>query len=303
MKVLFLFIDGLGLGDDAPVNPLFTNRFSGIEQLIGGKPLTKSTSEFTTDQSIFKGIDACLGIEGLPQSGTGQATLFSGINASALIGKHFGPFPHTGIKPLLIENSLFHRVQELEKSPFFINAFPQVFFDRANVRNRWSCCTLMTKSAGIPLNSVQEVLDGKALTAEIVQDYWKKFLDISVPAITTEIAAKRAYESLLEHDLVLMEYYLTDKAGHAQNMDDAKRAIERVDDFISAFVHEMNSGDQDVLLLITSDHGNIEDLSVKTHTINEVPMIVYSSAGSVSRFEQVTDLTGITPAIIDVLKS
>lgn len=161
----------------------------------------------------------------------------------------------------------------------------------------------MTKSAGIPLNSVQEVLDGKALTAEIVQYYWKKFLDISVPAITTEIAAKRAYDALIEHDLVLMEYYLTDKAGHAQNMDDAKRAIERVDDFISAFVHEMSSGDQDVLLLITSDHGNIEDLSVKTHTFNEVPMIVYSSAGSVSRFEQVTDLTGITPAIIDVLKS
>jgi 2,3-bisphosphoglycerate-independent phosphoglycerate mutase len=303
MKVLFLFIDGLGLGDDVPTNPFFANRFSGFEQLIGGKPLTKSASEHKTERSIFKGIDACLGIEGLPQSGTGQATLFSGINASAIIGKHFGPFPHTGIKPLLLENSLFHRVQSLGKSPFFINAFPQVFFDRANVRNRWSSCTLMTKSAGIPLNSVQEVLDEKALTAEIIQDYWKKFLDIPVPAITTEIAAKRAYESLIEHDLVLMEYYLTDKAGHAQNMEDAQRAIERVDAFISAFVDEMNRGKQDVLLLITSDHGNIEDLDVKTHTFNEVPLIVYSSAGGASRFEEVIDLTGITPAIIDVLKS
>ena len=53
-------------------------------------------------------------------------------------------------------------------------------------------------------------------------------------------------------------------------------------------------------VILTSDHGNIEDLSLRNHTLNPVPTIVWGrqrehvAAG-------IRSLTDITPAIVDVL--
>lgn len=322
MKTLFLFIDGLGLGDNVPENPLFVNNYPGLERLTGGQKLTKVAEEFVGSEdgsektfetrptkdgfALFRKVDACLGVDGLPQSGTGQATLFSGVNASEIIGKHFGPFPHSGNKHLLNKESLFNRLKALDKKPYFMNAFPEVFFERASKRNRWSCCTLMTKNAGIKLNSVEEVRDGKAVTAEILQDYWQKLLSIDVPEITTDNAAARVLNAFKKYDFIMMEYYLTDKAGHAQSSEEAHFALDRVDRFVASFLDQMYESKEEILLLITSDHGNVEDLNVKTHTFNDVPFIVRSnftlSSEQVYKLDKVRDLTGVTPAILELYK-
>lgn len=330
MSVLFLFIDGIGLADASESNPFSQHHFPGFTRLTGGRKLVKdavvestplaanklilqaargNTAESisvgesgpennidnTSTPILFKSIDARLGIDGLPQSGTGQATLFSGENASALIGKHFGPYPHSGTKTLLQERSLFHQATSRGLKPHFINAFPEVFFQRAEKRNRWSCATLMTRSAGLRINSLPEIQQGSAITAEILQDYWQSLLNIDIPSITYAEAARRVVSSLNRYDVVLMEYYLTDKAGHSQNMNDAVRSIERIDGFIAALQDELQV-DNKHTLVVTSDHGNVEDLSVKTHTYNAVPLIAAGPAAA--KFDSVTDLTGVTPAIL-----
>lgn len=292
MGVLFLFIDGIGLGPSSAHNPFSVRDFEGFQQLTGGERLTNDAPPISTSELVFRSVDATLGVEGLPQSGTGQATLFSGENASAMIGKHFGPYPHTRIKVLLQERSLFHQVQQMGKWPYFMNAFPEIFFERASLRNRWSCATLMTRSAGLKINSVEEVFAGKALTAEILQDYWKKMLNLEVPAISYDEASIRVLNALDEYDVVLMEYYLTDKAGHSQKLDDAVLAIERIDKFINSFLSKNNTH----TLVICSDHGNIEDLSIKTHTVNNVPLIV--SGPAARNFINIDDLKGVTPSIL-----
>lgn len=293
MSVLFIFIDGIGVGSPTNENPFHIHQFPGFEELLDGKKLVSDTPAFNRNTALYRPIDACLGIEGLPQSGTGQATLFSGINASKIIGKHFGPFPHSGNKHLLAEESLFQKTMLLGKKPFFINAFPKIFFERSEKRNRWSCSTLMTRSAGIPLNSTEEVAKGKALTAEILQDYWKSMLQINIPSITFEEASDRAIASLENYDLVLMEYYLTDKAGHSQDPTEAMQSISRIDSFLKALLSKLPGKHT---LVICSDHGNVEDLSVKTHTINPVPLIVRGPGALF--FDEVSDLTGVTPAIL-----
>ncbi|MCH8495551.1 MAG: hypothetical protein LAT57_07965 [Balneolales bacterium] len=292
MGVLFLFIDGIGIGPSSAYNPFSVRDFEGFQQLTGGERLTIDAPPISTSDLVFRSVDATLGVDGLPQSGTGQATLFSGENASAMIGKHFGPYPHTGIKVLLQERSLFHQVQQMGKRPYFMNAFPEIFFERASLRNRWSCATLMTRSAGLKINSVEEVFAGKALTAEILQDYWKKMLNLEVPAISYDEASKRVLNALDEYDVVLMEYYLTDKAGHAQKLDDAVLAIERIDKFIYSFLSNNNTH----TMVVCSDHGNIEDLSIKTHTVNNVPLIV--SGPAARNFINIEDLKGVTPSIL-----
>lgn len=296
MAVIFIFIDGVGLGKQSEENPFYTKKYESFEILSGGH-FFKAADPILNKDHIFKSIDACLGVEGLPQSGTGQTTLFTGENASKQIGKHFGPYPHSGIKPLLKEKSIFHAVKEAGKKPYFMNAYPPIFFEHANRRNRWSCTTLMTKSADIQLNSTDDLLAEKALTAEIVQNAWREKLEINIPKITATDAAKRLLNVVPDYDLVLYEYYLTDKAGHNQSFEDAERVIKPLDEFLLHIIKHKRSGD---VLVITSDHGNLEDLSVKTHTRRDVPLFVLGEG--IEHFDEVKSLVGVKDGILKVIK-
>ncbi|MDR9414689.1 MAG: hypothetical protein RI564_00295 [Gracilimonas sp.] len=295
MAVIFIFIDGVGLGKDVPENPFTENRYESFEILTDGSFNNQAKPVFQKD-ILFKPIDANLGVEGLPQSGTGQTALFTGRNASKEIGKHFGPFPHSGIKPFLKKKSIFHAVQNAGKKPYFMNAYPPIFFQHAKKRNRWSCTTLMTKSAGMKLNSTEDVLNEKALTAEIIQNAWREKLGIDIPKITPTDAAKRLLNVVPEYDLVLYEYYLTDKAGHKQKHEDAVLVLEPLDEFLLHIIKNKRSSDT---LVITSDHGNLEDLSTKTHTRNNVPLFVLGE--SVHPFKQVESLTDVKDGIISFI--
>lgn len=295
MAVIFIFIDGVGIGQPSGQNPFYLDEYPAFQELSGGN-IFQGGHVIEKEEHVFKPIDANLGVEGLPQSGTGQTSLFTGINASKAIGKHFGPFPHSGIKPFLKKESIFHKALELGKKPYFMNAYPPIFFKHAQKRNRWSCTTLMTKSAGLPLNTTADILEEKALTAEIVQNAWREKLNIEVPKITPSDAAKRLLNIVPEYDLVLYEYYLTDKAGHTQKKEDAIRVLTPLDEFLSVIIDQKRPED---VLVITSDHGNLEDLSTKTHTRNKVPLFVIGKKASV--FNTITGLTDLKDRIMQVL--
>ena len=53
-------------------------------------------------------------------------------------------------------------------------------------------------------------------------------------------------------------------------------------------------------VILTSDHGNIEDLSTRNHTLNKVPTIVWG-ADKVRIAERIKSLADITPAIVETL--
>ena len=95
-----------------------------------------------------------------------------------------------------------------------------------------------------------------------------------------------------------MEYYLTDKAGHEQNLNGATTSLERIDGFIQSYLRLMKSNDT---IIITSDHGNLEDLSVRTHTRNPVPFIVYGQ--DAGKFQDVSSLIDVTPELVRYFSS
>ncbi len=292
MAVMFIFIDGVGIGNASEENPFFVDNYESFEGLSGGNFTLKGES-ILSKSHIYKPIDANLGVEGLPQSGTGQTTLFTGENASEIIGKHFGPYPHTGIKHLLREHSIFHAVKEKGKKPYFMNAYPPIFFEHSEKRNRWSCSTLMVKSAGVKLNSTEEVLKGEAITAEIVQNAWRERLGIDIPKIDAKEAAQRLLDITGSYDLVFYEYYLTDKAGHNKSLEDSRNVLGTLDEFLLHIISNKKSSDT---LVITSDHGNLEDLSVRTHTRNTVPLFVLGEG--IDHFNEVESLIGVKEAIL-----
>lgn len=297
MAVLFVFIDGIGIGENLPENPLASSGLKSFSHFSGSNGIHIDCGKRVENHLLFKKIDANLDVEGLPQSGTGQTSLFTGINASKLIGRHFGPYPHSKIKPLLRKKSLFHKVLELNKKPHFLNAYPDIFFKKSEKRNRWSCTTLMTRSAGIKLNTLDDVIERKAVTAEIIQSAWRSMLHLNVPEIEPEEASERALHALEENDLVLYEYYLTDKAGHGQNRKEAEKILNTLDRFLLEIIRRLNSNQT---LVICSDHGNLEDLSVKTHTRNKVPLFV---AGNTEPFKNEESILDVTPGIIKVLRN
>lgn len=297
MSVIFIFIDGIGFGEDHKKNPFTSKRLSFFNSVSNGSGLTNKFKEIRTPDLTHLKIDANLGVEGLPQSGTGQTSLFTGINASKIIGRHFGPYPHSKIRPLLESESIFHRVISKGYKPHFMNAYPDIFFEKSEEKNRWSCTTLMAKSAGLRLNRVNDVIKGRALTAGITQKAWREMLGLDVPEITPEIAAERILNTSVEYDFVLYEYYLTDKAGHKKSEMFAMEVLEKIDRLL---LHINEHKKEEQILLVSSDHGNLENLDIKTHTRNPVPLIIsgahrdYNTAA-----ESITDVSSAVLKILD----
>lgn len=296
MAVIFLFIDGVGLGKEKPSNPFVKSPYKGFSMMSSGAAFTRNAPEVNKKNHLFKAVDATLDVEGLPQSGTGQTSLFTGRNAAKEIGKHFGPYPHSGIKYLLREQSLFNKIQRIGKCARFVNAYPEAFFEKAQERNRWSCTTVMTKSAGLPLHRSADVKAGKALTAGLTQQAWREMLKIDVPVITPEQAADRLLIVAEDTDLILSEYYLTDKAGHAKDHNQAAAVLSVYDRFLQRLIEQKQ---KETTLVLCSDHGNIEDLSTKTHTRNDVPLFVYGPGAEA--FQHAESILDVTPGIIRVL--
>lgn len=296
MSVIFLFIDGLGLGASGYENPFWRGNYTAFNHLCGGQPFIKKSSQFIKEEHCFKAIDATLGIEGFPQSGTGQTSLFCGVNAAKHLGRHFGPFPHSMIRPFLENKSIVKELSEKGKKSDFINAYPPVFFEKSALKNRWSCTTYMMRSIGFELHSTEDVLAGKAVTADINQKAWKNVLNIDVPEIDEKSAAKRVVNSSQKNDLVLFEYYLTDKAGHTKDIAKAHEAIERLDWFISEIISAKAESDT---LIISSDHGNVENMGIKTHTQNPVPLWILGPHAKTAR--EAASIMDVKQVILDII--
>jgi hypothetical protein len=239
-------------------------------------------------------------MDGLPQSGTGQASLFTGINAAQIHGRHFGPYPPTTVRPLVAESSVFGQLSARGIAPeqlAFANAYPDRFFRFVEARGRWTTTTLAAHSAGVRLRTADDLLNGLAIPADLTGTGWNRLIDSKHKPFDEYEAARRVHHLVASHRLTLVEYYLTDKAGHSQDADRAIHVLASLDRFLGSLLDRLDPANQ--LLVLTSDHGNLEDLSAKGHTRNPVPLVALGpGAGS---FAGATSLLDITPAIVNAL--
>lgn len=296
--ILFLFLDGVGLGPPhPPANPFAQLHLPAFAAVAGGQAWTSDARPLARDLHVVRAIDATLGVDGLPQSGTGQAALFTGVNCAALAGRHFGPYPHSATRAAIASDNVFVQLRAcLPASPepaAFLNAYPPRFFTYAQQRDRWTVTTRCCLEAGLRIRDVDAVRAGDALTAEITGRAWRDQLGLDVPLLTEEQAGRQFVRVAERHRFTLFEYFLTDKAGHSQSFERAREALLSLDRFLSAVVEALDP--ERHLLVITSDHGNLEDLSTRSHTRHPVPLIALGRGAS--HFAGITDLTGVVPAI------
>jgi 2,3-bisphosphoglycerate-independent phosphoglycerate mutase len=288
-SVLLFFIDGLGIGSRGPHNPL---------DKLDAAPLAVFQGEDAG--SLLDGIviptDSCLGVEGRPQSASGQTTILTGVNAPAAVGYHKQGFPNKALLEIIYNHSIFKQLSQAGVEPItFANAYTSRFF---NERPRWvSATTAAVEAAGMKFRTMEDVRNNSA----IFMDYTNRILierGEDVSERTEREAAEVLAKLAADHRFTLYEYFITDKVGHAQDMELAKKVLKSLALFIRELLNLLDL--ERTTVILTSDHGNIEDLSSRNHTLHAVPTIVWGAQRE-RIAARIKTLADITPSIVALL--
>jgi hypothetical protein len=288
MRALLIFIDGLGLGEDDPdKNPVSRARLWRL-RLFRDRPALDSSG-------VLIPTDACLGLAGLPQSGTGQTALLAGLNAPAAVGRHITGYCTTSLARLLDGRSLFSRVRTAGGEATFANAYTPAFLEKPP--RFLSVSTVATLRAGLRLRTVEDLARGDA----IYHDYTNRLLPergYPLPSVSPGEAGRRLARLAQHHTFTMYEHFLTDRAGHAQDMVRGVEILENLEAFLDGVLCAIDLSS--TLVVLTSDHGNLEDLSTGGHTRNPVPTLGWGK-GAARLATRITDLADIAPAILGEL--
>ena len=304
MRLLFIFVDGIGLGPNEPGNPFTDNKTPGISSLLNGLDLTIEAAGFTGKDASLIDLDAVMGVNGLPQSATGQASIFTGHNAPAHLGYHLNGFPDERLRKLLSDKGIFLQLKKRGYKVNFANAYRPAFFEmlkRGLPGNSYSCSTLITYYGGLPFYGLQDLKEGRALYMDITSETLCR-MGFDVPLITPEQGASHLLEISKDYDFCLFEYFLSDLAGHLADRDEAKRVLSDLDRFISTISSGLDQSE--TFLMLASDHGNLEFLSSREHTANPVPLLMVGSSKIRDTVAlTMKDLTDILAAVNMILES
>lgn len=305
MRLLFLFLDGIGLGADDPgINPLARAPMPNLIGLLDGRRLLAHAAGLETPRATLIGLDACLGVAGAPQSATGQATLLTGRNVPAEIGYHYGPKPDAPIADILRNGSLFRHVTQAGLGAALLNAYPPSYFAAVESGRRlYSAIPLAVTSAGIPLKTAADLYAGQALSADFTGWGWRDRLKLlDTPVLTTVEAGNRLATLAAAYAFSFFEYWLSDYVGHYQDMVGACNLLTAFDQVLGGLLAAWD--DEAGLILVTSDHGNLEDLGTRSHTMNPAPALLIGAPALRRRFvADLHDLAGVAPAILRLLQN
>ena len=311
-RIVFVFVDGLGLGDaEAAPNPL---RHPDLRLLAnfapsgwrppegGGRPpalpevLRREPLPF---DGIVRATDASLGLPGLPQSATGQTALLTGENAAAAIGRHLYGYPSPTLRQILMRASVFRQLAEAGRSVAFLNAYRPLFFELGDAvwTKGMSATTWANRAGGAPFRTVEDLLAGRAIYHDITHDS-ARARGHDIPVRTPEEAGAILARASDESDFVFFEFFQTDKAGHARDVGRAVHELVKLERFLRAALVALDLGT--TTLIVTSDHGNVEDLGTKSHTWNPVPTLLFGELAQ-ALAKRLDRLEAFTPTIVAML--
>jgi 2,3-bisphosphoglycerate-independent phosphoglycerate mutase len=290
-SVLLIFIDGLGIGEkNSQINPLA--EIKNIEPLNN----FRNVEAEIIYQGILTPTDARLGVEGRPQSASGQTTILTGVNAPQFLGFHKQGFPNQALRDVIKEKSIFLQLKQKNIEPnVFVNAYTPQFFEQTQ---RWkSATTCAVEAAAMPFRKLPDLLGEKALFHDFTNhDLIERGFNIA--PFSPEKAGTILAEFTNEYRFTLYEHFITDKIGHDRNFEKARVHLPLLAEFVRETLARVDL--ENTTVILTSDHGNIEDLSVRNHTLNDVPTIVWGrKRDEISK--RIKDLSDITPSILRLL--
>jgi len=288
-----IFIDGLGVGEKNPkINPCCHQEFQFFNNFIDDDSETPKPFG-----GIALPLDATLGVAGLPQSATGQTALLTGVNAAKVLNRHLQGFPNETLRQIIKRESILKRLKDRGKSVAFINTYTPIFFQLGPevLERRLSVTSIATLAADFPFFDFEDLKNERSIYQEFTnQSLRSKYPDL--PIFTPQKAGKILAAASRNFDFSLYEYFQTDRAGHSQDMERAHAELLKLEQFLGAFLEETDLAS--TLVLLTSDHGNIEDLSLRTHTKNPAMTIAWGQ-GKQKVIQELETILDVTPTLLN----
>jgi hypothetical protein len=280
---LLIFVDGVGLRGPAPDNPVATAVCPTLCRLLSEHAVS---------------IDACLNVAGLPQSATGQTTLFTGINAPQAMGRHMEGFPGPSLRTLIAERNLLLDLSRQGKRTRFANGYLAESVGEIRARRFKSVTTVASLTCPETICLREHLLANQAVFHDITRATMRQ-RGYTGPLVTPQAAAEHLIQVALAHDFTLFEFFLTDLAGHSHNMQEALTTLDLLDQFLTPVC--AMAVEQGLLLVLTSDHGNIECMDAHGHTTNPVPLVALGP-GAAELQRGATSLMDVTPRLEKLLE-
>ena len=299
--VHILFLDGVGLAQpDTVDNPFTSAAMPHLAGLLGDAWYLAGRGRITTPHASLVPTDANLGLDGRPQSATGQATILTGRNVSRLVGEHYGPKPNPAVADVIRAGTLFHEVAAAGGRAALITPYPEGYFAAIESGRRLlSSVPLAATSAGLPLMGADDLRAGRAVSPDFTGAGWREHLGYAdMPVRTLPEAGRRIAAVAAGYDFSFFEHWPTDQAGHRGTLAEAAAHLEIIDAVVGGLLDAWD--DARGLLILTSDHGNLEEKSHRQHTRNPVPTILIGR-GHARYAEIIHDLTDIAAVVRDCL--
>lgn len=281
IKTLMLFVDGLGIPQADVPSPVSAGVCPVLSRLLN---------------EAAKPIDACLGVDGLPQSATGQTSLLTGVNAPARIGRHVEGFPGPALREIVEQENIFRKLLERGYSCTFANAYYLDDVTDAVWRHKRSVTTVAA------LQAFEQVRDRSMMEANqaVYQDLTRETLvkrGYDGPVVAPAEAAGHLIDIAEQHNFTLFEYFQTDLNAHRGQENEVRAVLRMLDEFL---LHLLPFSEKTGhLFMLLSDHGNIEDSTTRTHTRNPVPFVA-CGAGAKDLQQKVNSLIDVVPELLDL---
>ncbi|MFC6616494.1 metalloenzyme domain protein [Deinococcus radiophilus] len=250
--LIWLALDGVGHPADALPESVWNAKLPTLRPLV----------------EAGLALDAGLGVPGLPQSATGQACWLTGQDAVRYMGEHFGPQPGPTLRRLLDQASWPVQLTRAGGRAGLANFYPPGYFERHLQRPRHGCFPYSVLSAGLPLNppDLPPVLPTLGLSYAAP---WAPQHPLADIAALGEALARAA----APYDLVMCDLWLGDLIGHSgapelpsASLRAGQTYLQRVDALLEGLLAV------GAKVLLSSDHGNLENLQTKSHTQARVPL-------------------------------
>lgn len=307
-RTIFIFVDGCGVGLDDASNPFFLAASRHLPFWEKGMVLPDSTP--------IAAIDATLGIPGPPQSASGQTALFCGAKAAAIAHRHRNGYPDRILRRIILKKNLLLKLEKKGVTARFLNAYPifDDFFSSEHVMIKpdgrlWfsplfpehykkmiSVTSCMLLASGQRPFGTADIRAEKAL----YQDYSNRQLNekgLSLPAFSAKQAAGIIYNASRRFDFILYEYFQTDLYAHRCTLEACVGLILDLDTLVGVLLSRLDNKSD--TLVLTSDHGNLENHPWRGHSRNPVPLLAWGRHGDRLR-KKIKCISDVAPALLEL---
>ncbi|MGD8858067.1 MAG: hypothetical protein PVG33_17155, partial [Chloroflexota bacterium] len=305
--VLIFFMDGVGLGPaDPQTNPFVQAHLPNLEGLLGQGWFVRpdgwqsGAGRRNGDRASLVPTDPNLGLDGRPQSATGQAAILTGRNVPRIVGQHYGPKPNQDVAREIRRGNLFQEVLTGGGTAALLTPYPQGYFDAIDSGKRLlSSVPLAATSAGLSLMTADDLRAGRAVSPGFTGQGWHDHLGYTdIPLMTLDEAGGQIAALAAEYSFTFFEHWPSDRSGHRGSLAEAVQHLEMIDAALGGLFEAWD--EERGLLIITSDHGNIEEKDHRQHSRNPVPTIL-AGRDHARLAQQISDLTDIATVVRDFL--